>query len=98
MDGQSPVITPYHSHELIKLYPWLELTEESFTYCRKRNGPYRNKSLVIPQNKLEAILCSVLRDILINKTSISRALIKAQAKMEELFKSYGYPKPLHFIQ
>lgn len=98
MDGQSPVITPYHSHELMKLYPWLELTEESFTYCRKRNGPYRNKSLVIPQNKLEAILCSVLRDILINKTSISQALTKAQVKMEELFKSYGYPKPLHFIQ
>lgn len=97
LDGQSPVIAPYHSHELMKLYPWLELTEESFQYCRKRNGPYRSKSLVIPQNKLEAILCSILRDILTNRTSVSDALEKAQTEMEGLFKSYGYPKPLHFI-
>lgn len=98
MDGQSPVIAPYLSHELMKLYPWLELTEKSFDYCRKRNGPYRPNSLVIPQNRLEAILCSVLRDILTNHTSISTALEKGQLKMQELFKSYGYPRPLDFMQ
>lgn len=98
LDGQSPVIAPYHSHELLKLYPWLELTEESFDYCRKRNGPYRSKSLVIPQNKIEAILCSVLKDIVKNGTPIADALSAAQTEMELLFKSYGYPKPLHFIK
>ena len=63
LNGQSPVIAPYHSHELIKLYPWLEYTEESFRYTRKRSMPYRSKSLCIPQNKIERILCSVLKDI-----------------------------------
>lgn len=98
LDGQSPVIAPYHSHELLKLYPWLELTEESFDYCRKRNGPCRTKSLVIPQNKIEAILCSVLRDIVKNGSSITDALATGQAEMELLFKAYGYPRPLHFIK
>ena len=98
VDGQSPVIAPYHSHELLKLYPWMELTEKSFEFCRKRNGPRRRQSLIIPQNKIEAILCRVLRDIIKNGLSIQDALEKGQADMEALFKSYGYPKPLHFIQ
>lgn len=98
LDGQSPVIAPYHSHELLKLYPWLELTEESFDYCRKRSGPYRNNSLVIPQNKIETVLCSVLKNILLNHATVEQALEAGQTEMELLFKSYGYPRPLHFIK
>ena len=98
LDGQSPLIAPYHSHELLKLYPWLEYTEESFKYCRKRNGPCRNKSLVIPQNKIEHILCNVLHNILQKNYSVEEALNLAQGEMEQLFKSYSYPRPLHFIK
>ena len=98
LDGQSPVIAPYHSHELMKLYPWMELTEKSFAYCRKRNGPYRSRSLIIPQNKIESILCGVLRNILEKGYTIEDALIQGQTKLEALFRSYGYPKPLHFIK
>lgn len=98
LDGQSPVIAPYHSHELLKLYPWLELTEESFDYCRRRNGPCRTKSLVIPQNQIESILCDVLRDIVENGTAVNDALAAGQREMELLFKAYGYPRPLHFIK
>lgn len=98
LDGQSPVIAPYHSHELLKLYPWLELTEESFGYCRKRNGPSRNKALVIPQNKIESLLCGALKDIVQKGVSIQDSLTHTQAEMELLFKSYGYPRPLHFIK
>lgn len=97
MDGQSPVMAPYHSHELLKLYPWLELTEQSFSYCRKRVGPYRPKSLVIPQNKTEAILCKVVKDVLKEGIPLTQSLETRQAQLEALFKSYGYPKPLHFI-
>lgn len=98
LDGQSPVIAPYHSHELLKLYPWLEYTEESFNYCRRRNGPCRNKSLVIPQNKIEAILCKALHDILENGLAVEKALAAAHTEMELLFKYYGYPRPPHFIK
>lgn len=97
VDGQSPVMAPYNSHELLKLYPWMELTEKSFEYCRKRTGPYRQKSLIIPQNKLEKILCEILKNIVQKGMSVSEALLAGQKEMELLFKSYGYPKPLHFI-
>lgn len=97
VDGQSPVMAPYNSHELLKLYPWMELTEKSFEYCRKRTGPYRQKSLIIPQNKLERILCEILKNILQKGMTVSEALLAGQKEMELLFKSYGYPKPLHFI-
>lgn len=94
MDGQSPVIAAYHSHELLKLYPWMELTEKSFEYCNKRCGPYRPKSLIVPQNKIEAILCGVLSDILKRGLTVQEALEMGQTKMELLFRPYGYPKPL----
>ena len=97
VDGQSPVMAPYNSHELLKLYPWMELTEKSFAYCRKRIGPYRQKSLIIPQNKLERILCEILKNILQKGMPVSESLLTGQKEMELLFKSYGYPKPLHFI-
>lgn len=97
LDGQSPVAAPYQSHELLKLYPWLELTEESFEYCRHRSGPYSKKSLIIPQSRIETILCTVLKMIMTEGLSITEALEKGQKEMEALFKSYGYPKPLHFL-
>lgn len=98
MDGQSPVVAPYHSHELLKLYPWLELTEPSFQYCKKRISPYTPKSLIIPQARIEQILCNAFKDVLLGNLSIDNSLEKWQVEMEYLFKAYGYPKPLHFIE
>ena len=97
LDGQSPAVAPYQSHELLKLYPWLELTEKSFKYCRKRNGPYSKNSLIIPQSRIEAVLCDVLKNVLINSLSIQDALAQGQEEMTALFRSYGYPKPLHLL-
>ena len=97
LDGQSPAVTPYQSHELLKLYPWLELTEESFDYCQKRDGPYSKKSLIIPRSRIEAILCDVAKNVISGALSLPDALKKGQEDMTALFKSYGYPKPLHFL-
>lgn len=97
LDGQSPAVAPYQSHELLKLYPWLELTEKSFKYCRKRNGSYSKNSLIIPQSRIEAVLCDVLKNILNNGLSIQDALAQGQEEMTALFRSYGYPKPLHLL-
>lgn len=97
MDGQSPAIAPYHNHELLKLYPWLELTEPSFQYCRKRTSPYSPKSLIMPQARIERILCSAFKDVLTGKYTIQQSLAFWQIELEYLYKSYGYPKPLHFI-
>ncbi|MEE0203577.1 MAG: extracellular solute-binding protein [Muricomes sp.] len=97
LDGQSPARAPYSSHELLKLYPWLELTEKSFEYCRKRTGPYSKNSLIIPQSRIETTLCTVLRRIVTDGLGIAEALDEGQKEMQALFKSYGYPKPLHLL-
>ncbi|MDD3338630.1 MAG: extracellular solute-binding protein [Lachnospiraceae bacterium] len=97
LDGQSPTLAPYQSNELQKLYPWLTITRDSFAYCHKRNGPYNRSSLVIPPSKIEAILCSILKKILLKQASLPSAMAQGQTEMESLFKAYGYPKPLHFI-
>ncbi|MCI5698870.1 MAG: extracellular solute-binding protein [Lachnospiraceae bacterium] len=98
MDGQSPVIAPYQNHELRKLYPWLELTEPSFSCARKRVGPSRPKALVLPAHRIEKILCSAFKEVLDGTHSMDESLEKWQEEMEYLFKAYGYPKPLHFLE
>lgn len=93
LDGQSPSLAPYHSQELLKLYPWMEITAKSSAYTQKRDGPQKKNTLVIPQNRIEHILCNVLKDILEGGLSISEALSSNQEKMSHLFATYGYPKP-----
>lgn len=97
LDGQSPAAAPYQSHELLKLYPWLELTEKSFDYCRKRDVPYAKKSLIIPRSRIEAVLCDAAKNVISGSLSLPDALKKGHEEMTALFKSYGYPKPLHFL-
>jgi len=93
LDGQSTAIAPYHSQELLKLYPWLAITEKSFHYTQRRNGPLKKNALIIPQNQIEQILCNVLRNILIDNLSIADALTGNQDEMKRLFAAYGYPRP-----
>lgn len=93
LDGQSPVMAPYHSQEILRLYPWMAITEKSFAYTQKRKGPYRNKTLVVPQNKIEAVLCQTLRQIVTGGSAISQALADNQERLAGLLLSYGYPRP-----
>ena len=52
---------------------------------------------MLPSHRMEEILCCAFRDVLSGHLSISDSLRKWQSEMETLFKSYGYPKPVHFI-
>jgi multiple sugar transport system substrate-binding protein len=91
LNGASPVMAPYRNHELLKLYPWLAYTEESLANSTRRNSPYKKHALVIPQNKIEAILCQALRKTALEGISVSQALECAQEEADHLFRSYGYP-------
>ena len=86
-------MAPYHSQEILRLYPWMAITEKSFAYTQKRKGPYRNKTLVVPQNKIEAVLCQTLRQIVTGGSAISQALADNQERLAGLLLSYGYPRP-----
>ncbi|MFV0466094.1 MAG: extracellular solute-binding protein [Lachnospiraceae bacterium] len=98
LDGQSPIKAPYKNHELQKLYPWLNVSQQTFPIAVKRSVPYSEHSLIIPRNKIEAILCNVLRRTLQKGLTLDQALEKGQDELVELFRYYGYPKPLHFIK
>lgn len=97
LGGQPPVMAPYRSHELLKLYPWLELTQPGLSRSQKRRGPSAPNALVIPQNRIEQVLCSAFKDALADRLSPEDSLRKWQPELERLFKSYGYPKPPHFL-
>ena len=91
LNGASPVMAPYHNHELLKLYPWLAYTEESLSNSTRRNSPCKKHALVIPQNKIEGILCRALRRAALEGCSIPQTLEQAQQEADHLFRSYGYP-------
>ncbi|MDR2608876.1 MAG: extracellular solute-binding protein [Treponema sp.] len=55
LDGQSTSIYPFQNNELLKLYPWMQITLDNLKYARKRN-PYTKNSIVIPWNKIEDIV------------------------------------------
>lgn len=93
LGGQSPVNVPYHNLDLLRLYPWLSMTEKSFKYSKKRTEPYKQNTLIIPLNKIEKILCNVLRQVLNEGLSITDALENNQHLLKHLFSSYGYPRP-----
>ena len=52
---------------------------------------------IIPQSRIETTLCTVLRRIVTDGLGIAEALDEGQKEMQALFKSYGYPKPLHLL-
>lgn len=90
IDGQSAAVHPYRNNELLKLYPWMNQTLDSFQHCRRRTGPHRPHSLIIPQSKLEDILCAAFHRIYREQADIGEALENAQVDMKYLFRSYGY--------
>jgi multiple sugar transport system substrate-binding protein len=56
LDGQSTSVYPYENNELLKLYPWMQITMDNFKYTRKRIACNNRNSAVIPWNKLENII------------------------------------------
>jgi multiple sugar transport system substrate-binding protein len=56
LDGQSTSVYPYENNELLKLYPWMQITLDNFKYARKRVAGSKKNFLTIPWNKIEDII------------------------------------------
>lgn len=91
LSGQSPVAAPYRNQELLRLYPWLSLTADSVSESVNRFVPYLKRHLVIPQNRIERILCHAAKRVILENVSPEQALEQTQKEAEHLFNSYGYP-------
>lgn len=85
LNGQSVIDYPYHNHELLKLYPWLEITEEGISLSHSRLYPYRKNSNALPSYQLEDVLNNVFRNMYHNHVPISDALDQGQRDTLRLF-------------
>jgi multiple sugar transport system substrate-binding protein len=66
LDGQSTSVHPYENNELLKLYPWMQITMDNFKYARKRISYNTKNSAVIPWNKIENIIYDNTRQMFEN--------------------------------
>ncbi|MCI8597295.1 MAG: extracellular solute-binding protein [Lachnospiraceae bacterium] len=85
LDGQAVMKYPYHNHELLKLYPWLELTDEGIRLSHSRIYPMRGKDHCIPPNQVEAVLCQVFHRVCEEKLSVMQALQEGQQELYRMF-------------
>ncbi|MBR2187867.1 MAG: extracellular solute-binding protein [Eubacterium sp.] len=91
LNGASPFMEPYHNYELQQLYPWLIWSEQSIAPSVTRNVPHRRRMQVIPSGSPEGILCDAFRAAESGEMSVKKALDRAQAQAERLYREYGYP-------
>jgi multiple sugar transport system substrate-binding protein len=89
LDGQSTSIYPYENNELLKLYPWMGITIDNFKFTRKRHTADKENSIIIPWNRIEAIIYSSVKKMFENN-SISHCLSEANTEIISLLSMYGY--------
>ncbi len=92
LEGQSPIVDLYKNDDLQKLYPWLTLLLDIYDSCNVRVGPYKPGGKIIPQDRIEYLMCKPLYSVIEKKQPLEEALETAQKELEELFESYGYPQ------
>jgi len=90
LEGQSPIVDLYKNDDLQKLYPWLTLLLDIYDSCNVRVGPYKQGGKVIPQDRIEYLMCRPIYQAIEKRLTLEAALETAQKDLKELFESYGY--------
>jgi Transcriptional regulators len=76
--GQSTLIYPHTHHELLLLYPWLELTSRGLTHCRNRLYPVQGKKHLIVPADFEANLRIAFYKMRNGEATVPKALDRCQ--------------------
>jgi multiple sugar transport system substrate-binding protein len=85
LNGQSVVTYPYKNHELLKLYPWMELNEECLSNAHTRVYPFQAPNRIVPPYEVETVLYDMFKKMHSKELSISAALREGQHKIESMF-------------
>ena len=85
MDGNAVMKYPHQNHDILKIYPWLELTEEGLGNCRSRIYPVRGRKGNIPAYQVENVLRNVFHKIWRDGMDIRQALKEGEQEMYRLF-------------
>lgn len=83
--GQSTLIYPHTHHELLLLYPWLELTAEGLSHCRNRIYPVQGKNSLIVPADFESNLRMAFHQMRSGELTIPKALEKCQMNIINQF-------------
>lgn len=85
LDGQAVMKYPYQNHELLKLYPWLDLTDEGIRLSHSRIYPIRSRDRNIPPYQVETVFCQAFHRIWEDGLPIEQALKEGQQELYRLF-------------
>ena len=83
--GQTAVKAPRDNHEIRRLYPWMQITEEGQKLAKSRLYPYRGRKSMIRPSEIEAILRDMFLVMREDPGSIGPLLDDAQKRIEKLF-------------
>lgn len=83
--GQSTLRFPHAHHELLRLYPWLELTEEGLNNCRARAYPVKGKNQLVTPANFESYFRAAFQKMR-EGMDISEALTECQKNIERHFR------------
>lgn len=83
--GQSTLIYPHTHHELLQLYPWLELTADGLSHCRNRLYPVQGKNGLIVPADFESNLRMAFHQMRSKELTIPKALEKCQLNIINQF-------------
>lgn len=85
LNGQSVINYPYDNHEIMKLYPWMKLTEEGQHFSRDRAYPCIGRSRLVAPYEVETVLSDVFSRMYSKELSIPDALHEGQRELLEKF-------------
>ncbi len=83
--GQSTLLYPHASHELLRLYPWLNLTAQGLSYCRSRTYPVKGKHQLIVPADFESAIHMAFQKMKSGELSVEKALEACQANIIHQF-------------
>lgn len=86
LNGQSVITYPYDNYEIMKLYPWMSLTEKGQKASRNRTYPSGDGKNLIPPYAVENILYDIFRKMYDKEMSIEEALQFGQQELLKLSK------------
>jgi len=92
LEGQSAIEKVNENDELVQLYPWLPLHQSTYKHTKPVIPPYKKGKKIIPQDKIEFIICKLIYSIMESRITIPDAIKETQKQLVELFESYGYPQ------
>ncbi|MEG0693799.1 MAG: hypothetical protein RR444_12055, partial [Oscillospiraceae bacterium] len=85
LNGQSVITCPYQNHEILKLYPWMELNSEGQNYSKSRIYPCQAKERLVPPYEVETILYNIFKKMYTKELSVVDALREGQRMLIRLF-------------